>query len=51
MTRILLVIFTFLLYNVGRNKFQFQFLPITTSPRQRKKVRKYGVLEAIILDC
>lgn len=34
MTRIFLVIFTFLLYNAGRNKFQFQFLPITTARQE-----------------
>jgi len=50
MTRIFLAIFTFLLYTAGRNKFQFHFLPITTTPRQRNKVRKCSVLEAIILD-
>jgi hypothetical protein len=43
MTSILLVTFTFLLYNAGSNKLQFQFLPITTAQRQRNKVIKYSV--------
>jgi len=51
MTRVFLVIFTFLLYNAGRNKCQFHFLPITTAQRQRNKARKYSILEVIILDC
>jgi len=51
MTRIFLVIFTFLLYNARRNKCQFHLLPTTTAQRQRNKARKYTVLEVIKLNC
>jgi hypothetical protein len=49
--RIFTFIFLLTPHNAGKKKFQFRFLPVTTTQRAGNKVRNCSTLEDIILDC